>query len=101
MAYQQLGLAKFGFKNSINTVENNTSVKRKAFKLNYEENKRIWTECFPSFADSDHSLICSICLVGETQTSNFGIKSSFIFEIYTCSQFEDNYGYPLHLVDAL
>ena len=67
MAYQQLGLAKFGFKNSINTDENNNSVckteKRKASKLNYEENKRIQME------NSNCGQIYSICHVGETQTS--------------------------------
>jgi len=77
MAYNQLSLAKFGFKNSINADEKNNSVcktkKGKASTLNYEENKRIWTfvaswiECLPSIADSDCGLICC---VAETQTSN-------------------------------
>jgi len=83
MADSQVGLAKFGFKNSIDVNDKSVrnTEKRKASKLSYAETKIIrtfvpsWTERFPGIADLDRGLICTIYRDGETEISNLGTKS--------------------------
>ena len=59
------------------------TVRQKKGKLKLQRKQKypdvhFFLDGFPSIADSDCGLICTTCLVGEIQTSNFGIKLSFI-----------------------